>query len=111
MQGDRATDGDTRQRDFARYREIIEQRCDIVGHCVEGDFAARLLRQSGATGVVTQHAARCREPWRDVVPAFQRAAHFVNQNQRALALTAQLTAERDTVCLNEIHSALPVSSR
>jgi hypothetical protein len=35
----------------------------------------------------------------------------VNQNQRALALTAQLTAERDTVCLNEIHSALPVSSR
>ncbi len=70
-------------------------------------LAAHLLRQSGAAGVIAQHAARFCEPWRDVVPAFERAAHFVNQHQRAVAAAAQLAAQAGAVGFNEIHPAPP----
>ena len=73
--------------------KLIEQGRDVVGHRIEGKLAAHLLRQSGAAGVVAQHPARFCEPWRDVVPAFERAAHFVNQHQRAVAAAAQLAAQ------------------
>ena len=108
VQGDRAADGDARQRDLAGDAEMIEQGRDVVGHRIEGKLAAHLLRQSGAAGVIAQHAARSREPWRDVVPAFERAAHFVNQHQRAVAAAAQLAAQADAVGFNEIHPAPPV---
>ena len=92
MQGDRTADGDPRKRDLAGDRKMIEQGCDVVGHRIEGKLAAHLLRQSGTAGVIAQDPARFREPWRDVVPAFERAAHFVNQHQRAVAAAAQLAA-------------------
>ena len=107
MQGDRAADGDARKRDLAGDAKCIEQGCDIVGHRIEGELAAHFLRHSGTAGVVAQHAARFREPWRDVVPAFERAAHFVNQHQRAVAAAAQLAAQPDAIGFNEIHPAPP----
>ena len=90
--------------------KLFEQGCDVVGHRIEGKLAAHLLRQSGAAGVVTQDAARFREPGRDVVPAFERAAHFVNQHQRAVAAAAQLAAQADAIGFNEIHAAPPAGS-
>ena len=97
MQGDRTADGDARQCDLAGDPKMIEQGCDVVGHRVEGEFAAHLLRHSSAAGVIAQHAARFREPWCDLVPAFERAAHFVNQHQRAVTAARELAAQRDTV--------------
>ena len=108
MQRDRTADGDSCKRDLAGDPELIEQGRDVVGHRIEGKFAAHLLRQSSAAGVIAQHAARFREPWRDVVPAFERAAHFVNQHQRAVAAAAQLAAQACAIGFNEIHSAPPV---
>ena len=96
-----------RKRDLAGDPKMIEQGCDVVGHRIEGKLAAHLLRQSSAPGVIAQHPARFREPWRDVVPAFERAAHFVNQHQRAVAAAAQLAAQPDAVGFNEIHPAPP----
>ena len=57
MQRDRAADGDARERHLAGDAELVEQGCDIVGHGVDGKRAAHLLRQSGAAGVIAQHAA------------------------------------------------------
>jgi hypothetical protein len=107
VQGDRTADGDARKRDLAGDPKMIEQGRDVVGHRIEGKFAAHLLRQSGAAGVIAQHAARFRELWRDIVPAFERAAHFVNQHQRAVAAAAQLAAQACAVGFNEIHPAPP----
>ena len=73
--------------------KFVEQACDVVGHRIEGKLAAHLLRQSSAAGVVAQHAARFGEPWRDVVPAFERAAHFVNQHQRAVVSCPDLRVD------------------
>ena len=70
LQGDRTADGDPRQRDLARDPKLIEQGRDVIGHRIEGEFAAHLLRQSGAAGIIAQHPARFRELWRDIVPAF-----------------------------------------
>ena len=105
MQRDRAADGDARERHLSCDAERIEQACDIVGHRVDGKLAAHLLRQSGAAGVVTQHAAGSRKPWRHAVPALERAAHFVHQHQGAFALAAELVAQSCAVQFNEIHSA------
>ena len=98
-----------RQRDLAGDPELIEHRCDVVGHRIEGELAANLLRQSGAAGVVAQDTARFGEPGCDVVPAFERAAHFVNQHQRAVAATAQLAAQPDAIDFDEFHPAPPGS--
>ena len=107
MQGNRTADRDPRQCDLAGDPELIEQGRDVVGHRIEGKLAAHLLRHSGAAGVVAQDTARFRELWRDVLPAFERAAHFVNQHQRAVAAAAQLAAQPDAIGLNEIHPAPP----
>ena len=109
MQGDRAADGDTCKRDLAGDPKVIEQGCDVVGHRIEGELAAHLLRHSGAAGVIAQDPARFRELWCDIVPAFERAAHFVNQHQRAVAAAAQLAAQPDAIGFNEIHPAPPRS--
>ena len=92
MKRDRPADGDTRQRDLAGDPERIEQRRDIVGHRIDAKLAAHLLRHSGPSGVIAQYAAGFREPRCDVVPALERAAHFVHQHQRAVALAAQFVA-------------------
>ena len=54
MQGDRAADGNARQRDLSRNRVVIQQRGDIVGHRVERKLAAHLLRQARAAAIVAQ---------------------------------------------------------
>ena len=92
MQRDRTADGDTRQRHLAGDPESVEQRSDIVGHRIDAKLAAHLLRHSRPAGVIAQYAAGFREPRCDVVPAFERAAHFVHKHQRAVALAAQLVA-------------------
>ena len=88
MKGDRTTDGDTRKRYLAGDPDVIEQCCDIVGHRIDAKLAAHLLRHSCPAAVIAQYAARIRKPWCDVVPAFERAAHFVHEHQRAIALAA-----------------------
>jgi hypothetical protein len=40
---------------------------------------------------------RFRKPWCDIVPAFERTAHFVHQHQGAIAPAAQLVELRETV--------------
>ena len=107
VQRDRTADGDACERDLAGDSKMLEQGRDVVGHRVEGKLAAHLLRQSGTAGVVAQHPARFREPWRDVVPAFERAAHFMNQHQRAIAAAAQLAAQACAIGFNEIHPERP----
>ena len=102
MQRGRAADGDARQRDLARDAERIEQGGDVVGHRVDVQGAAHLLRHAGAAGVVAQHAAR-REPRHDLVPAFHRAAHLVHEHQRAVAGAGQFVAEPRAVDFDEIH--------
>ena len=92
MQRDRTTDGDTRKRHLAGNPESIEQRRNIAGHRIDAKLATHLLRHSRPAGVIAQYAARFRQPWRDVVPAFERSAHFVNEHQRAVALAAELVA-------------------
>ena len=92
MQRDRTADGDTRQRHLAGDPESVEQRGDIVGHRIDAKLAAHLLRHSRPAGVIAQYAAGSRKPRCDIVPAFERAAHFVHEHQRAVALAAQLVA-------------------
>jgi hypothetical protein len=40
-----------------------------------------------------------------LVPAFERASHFVHEHQGALASAAQLIAERNTIEFDEAHLA------
>jgi hypothetical protein len=107
LKRDRAANGNTRQRYLACDSVVIEQRRDIVGHRVDVKLAAYFLRHAGAAAVIAQHAAGFRKLWRDVVPALQRAAHFVHQHQGALALAAELIAQGGAVQFNEFHAALP----
>ena len=92
MKRDRTTNRNTRKRDLAGDSERIEQRSDIVGHRIEAELPTHLLRQSCPAGVIAQYASRLREPGRDVVPAFERAAHFVNEHQRVVTLAGELVA-------------------
>ncbi len=88
MKRDRPAKRDRRNGDFACDGERIEQCGDIVGHRIEGEFAARFLRQPGAARVVAQDTARAGKPRHDVVPAFERTAHFMDEHQSAFALAA-----------------------
>ena len=62
---------------FAESRRVL--RYDTRG--------AGLSQKVRGPRVIAQYAARLCEPWRDVVPAFERAAHFVHQHQGAVAAT------------------------
>ena len=101
MKRNRATDGNPRQCYRCCGPNVIEQCCDIVCHRVDGELAPHLLRHAGAPAVIAQHPTRVWKPWRDVVPAFDRTAHFVHQHQRALTLAAYRVAQGGTVQFNE----------
>ena len=104
MQGDRAADGNARQRDLSSNRVMIQKCCDIVGHRVERKLAAHLLRQARAAAIVAQDLPGRRE-WRgNLVPAFERAAHLVHQHQRFRALAAELVAQAGAIDFGEIHA-------
>jgi hypothetical protein len=107
MQCDRAADGNARQRDFSGNSVVIEQGRYVVGHRVDGECAAYLLRQARPAAVVSQHPTGFRKPSRGVVPAFERAAHFVHQHQRALTPAVKRVAQPGAVDLSEFHAAFP----
>jgi hypothetical protein len=88
MKRDCATDGDARKRYLAGDPESIEQRGDIVSHRINVKLTAHLPRHARPAGVIAQDAPSFREPWYDVVPAFQRATHFVDKHQSGVPLAA-----------------------
>ena len=107
MKCDRAADRHARKRHLAGDSERIEQRYDVGGHGIEAKLAAHLLRHAGPAGIVAQDAARSRELRNNLVPAFERAAHFVDEHQGTITLAAEFIPQRYAIQFNEVHSAFP----
>ena len=108
---DGAAHGRAGQRDLALNAQCIQQCCEVVGHVVEADAAVDLPRQSGAARIVAQHLARVVQRREHLVPAIERAAHLMHQNQRRLAAARQVVAQAGFVQLDPVHRVSSVDRR
>src|SRR5918994_1426145 len=64
-----------------------------------GCRAAELGRLAGAARVVAEHRARTGQERQDELPALERSAHLVDEDERLVARTGPLVAETDAPAL------------
>src|SRR5215207_9280637 len=106
-----SADRNTDEDNPAGNTECVHEGHEIIRHRVDAERPADLLRQSGATRVIAQDLPLPGEVKSDKIPALERSAHLMDQNQRRDAAPRQLVAERSAVDLDEIHGALSPEAR